>query len=67
MDGISASMSLLSSQMSAAETSTKVSFAVARKLLNAQEQQGAAMLSLLEGAAQIADPEGKGQCLDVSA
>jgi hypothetical protein len=67
MDAISGSMSLLSSQLAAAETSNKVAIAVAKKLLDAQEQQGAAMLSLLDAAAQIADPQAAGQCLDVTA
>lgn len=49
----------------------QVHFAVARKTLDAAEQQGAAALTLLESAAQISDSSaqepGKGRMVDLQA
>lgn len=55
------------SAMQQARVAEQVSVAVARKSLDAAEQQGAAALALLDAAAQISQPRepGKGAALDV--
>ena len=50
-----------------AELAGQISTAIARKSLDAAEQQGAAVLSLLEAAAELADASVTGSTIDVIA
>ena len=66
MNGIdSAGANLLAAQQ--ASLSSKISYAVAAKQLDAQQLQGQAALELLETAAQLATEVGKGSQIDALA
>jgi len=66
MSGIDASITnLVAAQRGA--LSSKISYAVAAKQLDAAEQQGEAVLSLLDGAAQLGKAVGKGDHVDAQA
>jgi hypothetical protein len=64
--------SLIQSQMNSLQLGNKISTAVAVKAMDAAKMEGAAMLSLLEGAAEMAqNPQAQtgdvGQNLDITA
>lgn len=55
------------SQISQADVQNQVSIKVARKALDAQQQQGDAAVALIKAAAEVARQTGAGGTLDVQA
>jgi hypothetical protein len=67
-DRVNMELSAYLSGIKQLEVSNQISVAVARKSLDAQKQEGAAAIALLEGAAQTApgaSPDGVGTAIDV--